>query len=113
MSPTMQTTRIIRRPSWDVQEVGDHELILLLSPDIDWNDPERIRRFLNRFRGKALISCDCRYVDITSTAAIGWLITLYRHCLQMGIEFKVVNPKAASLAIYRAQGLENLLPFAA
>ena len=113
MSPALQTTRIIRRPNWDFEEVTSGHIILTLLPDTDWNDPERIRRFLTRFRSMNELSCDCRQVDITSTAAIGWLITLYRHCLSKGIEFAVINPDASCIATYRAQGLDGILPIAA
>ena len=109
----MQTTRIIRRPSWDFEEVSQVHLAVTLLPDTDWNDPIRIQRFLNRFRDLQELSCDCRHVDITSTAAIGWLITLYRHCLKLGVEFNVTNPDAACMAIYRAKGLDGILPIAA
>ena len=113
MLSSLQTTRIIRRPSWDYEELADKHVVVTLLPDTDWNDPARIRRFLNRFRNFEQLSCDCRHVDITSTAAIGWLITLYRYCRKLGIDFSVVNPDASCMAMYHAQGLEGILPIAA
>ena len=110
---TAETTLIVRRPRWDHSLVDAHTLVLTILPDIDWNDSRRVRRFVERYQDVRVVSCDCRHVDITSTAAIGWLITLYRWTLQHGIDFKVVNPPASSLAAYRSQGLDGLLPFAA
>ncbi|TVR40334.1 MAG: hypothetical protein EA402_13855 [Planctomycetota bacterium] len=109
---TCPTAIMKRRQQWLAHlDAGGCSLQLL--PDVDWQDVLRVRRYLDGLPGLRSVTCDCRRVDISTTPAIGWLITLYRFCQIQGLEFQVVNPSPASLARYQAHGLDSLLPIAA
>lgn len=106
------TTMIIRRPAWQ-SEFHNTMLTIILETNVDWSDTRRVRSFIGRFREASQVVIDCSQVDITSTAAVGWLVTLYRWCLMQHLEFSLANPGLESLAKYRANGLDGLLPIAA
>ncbi|TVR14815.1 MAG: hypothetical protein EA401_03815 [Planctomycetota bacterium] len=112
MGNACATTVIVRRPAWD-SDFQNTILTLTLHHDMDWSDTRRVRSFVGRFRDAHAIIVDCAEVDITSTAAVGWLVTLYRWCVLKQLDFHLANPGLESLATYRANGLDGLLPIAA
>lgn len=106
------TTVVVRRPAWE-SSFQNTILTLKLHADVDWSDTRRVRSFVGRFRDAHAVVIDCEEVDITSTAAVGWLVTLYRWCQIQHLDFHLANPGLENLATYRASGLDGLLPIAA